>query len=123
MNADEHAQTAREFLEASAQEFEAEDILQASEKLWGAATHALMSVGQTEGLPIGSHRELSIAARHFTKERNDDSLYSGFKIAEQFHINFYHGYMDDWQIADGREYVRRFVERLLGELTPRTLAD
>lgn len=91
--------------------------------MWGAATHALMSVGQTEGLPIGSHRELSMAARHFTRERNDDSLYSGFKVAGQFHINFYHGYMENWQIADGREYVRRFMERLLGDPTPRASAD
>ena len=113
MNADKHAQTARKFLEASAREFEAEDILQASEKLWGAAAHALMSVGMMEGLPVGSHRDLSMAARLLTSEYNDDSIYSGYKVAERFHANFYHGFMDDWQIEDGREDVREFVERLL----------
>ncbi len=115
MNSDEHAQIARDFLSASAREFEAEDILQASEKLWGAAAHALMSVGQMEGLPIGSHRDLRMAARHLTNARNDDSIYSGYKVAEKFHANFYHGFMEKFQISEGREDVREFVEHLLGE--------
>ncbi len=100
-------------MEASAREFEAEDVLQASEKLWGAAMHALMAIGQMEGLPVGSHRELRMAARHLTNLRNDVSIYSGYKVAERFHANFYHGFMEDFQISEGREDVREFVVRLL----------
>ena len=42
-----HAATANEFLDASDQEFAAGDHLQASEKLWGAATHAVMAVASS----------------------------------------------------------------------------
>ena len=45
-----HAATANEFLDASEQEFAAGDHLQASEKLWGAATHAAMAVAQRRGV-------------------------------------------------------------------------
>ena len=120
MNAKEHVQTAWEFLEASDREFEAGDILQGSEKLWGAATHALMAVMQSNGQTMKSHREMQNAARRLAIERNDVLILAGFDAAERFHINFYHGYMEDWQIADGREDVREFVERLLpnGTLEP-----
>ena len=60
-----------------------------------------------------SHREMQNAARRLAIERNDVLILAGFDAAERFHINFYHGYMEDWQIADGREDVRGFVERLL----------
>ena len=118
MNANEHVQTAREFLEASDREFEAGDKLQASEKLWGAATHALMAVIQAEGQTSKSHRDLRITARRLAIERNDLLIGIGFETAEKFHINFYHGFMDDWQIADGREDVHEFVKRLLPDLSP-----
>ena len=39
-----HAQTAREFLIAAGREFETGDKLQGSEKMWGAAAHAIMAV-------------------------------------------------------------------------------
>lgn len=113
MNSEEHANTAREFLETSARAFESEDILVASEILWGAAAHALMAVGQRSGLPIGSHRDLRMAAKHLTIELNDDSIYIGYKAAERFHVNFYHGFMDDLQIYVGRRDVRDFIMRLI----------
>lgn len=115
MNVEEHKATAREFLAASDREFEAGDVLQGSEKLWGAATHALMAVMQSNGQAMKSHREMQNAARRLAIERNDVLIVAGFDAAEKFHINFYHGYMDDWQIEDGREDVREFVERLLPE--------
>ena len=45
-----HSRTAQEFLAASDREFAAGDALQASEKLWGAAAHAIMAVAQQQGL-------------------------------------------------------------------------
>ena len=118
MNANEHVQTAREFLEASDREFEAGDKFQASEKLWGAATHALMAVMQEDGQVGKNHRELRGAVRRLAKERNDPFIRIGFEVAEKFHANFYHGFMEDFQVSEGREDVREFVKRLLPDLSP-----
>ena len=120
MNAKEHVQTAREFLEASDREFKAGDILQASEKLWGAATHALMAVMREEGHDVGTHKALGRAAERLSAERGDPIIGLGFGIAEKFHANFYHAFMEEDQIERGRKSVREFVERLLpnGTLEP-----
>ncbi len=45
----EHIQIAQDFLVKAEQEFVAGDILQGSEKLWGAATHAIMDNAQLKG--------------------------------------------------------------------------
>ena len=118
MNAKEHVQTAREFLEASDREFEAGDQLQASEKLWGAVTHALIAVMQEEGQNIGTHRELRRTAERLATERDDLRIRLGFEVAEKFHANFYHGFMEDFQVERGREDVREFVHLLLPEPPP-----
>ena len=120
MDSNEHVQTAQEFLEASDREFDAGDILQGSEKLWGAATHALMAVMQDDGRLIKNHRELRRAVRRLAVRREDEFIRTGFEVAEKFHVNFYHGFMEDFQISEGREDVREFVERLLpnGTLEP-----
>ena len=109
----EHVQTAREFLDAADDEFAAGDVLQASEKMWGAASHAVMAIAQQRGWPYGSHRALSNAVRQLAEEQPDESLRSEFSTAEGFHANFYHGYLEDFQIEDYRVIIRRFVNRML----------
>jgi hypothetical protein len=112
----EHVQTAREFLEASDGEFAAGDVLQGSEKMWGAASHAVMAVAQQQGWPYGSHRALKMAVRRMSEEYEDQALRDRFVAAEQLHANFYHGFLEDYQIDDSRELVRDFVARVLALL-------
>ena len=113
MNAEEHVETAREFLAASDREFEAGDKFQASEKLWGAATHALMAL-MTEEVKIGKgHREFEVAVRRLADKRGDHHIRLGFIIAEKFYYNSQFGFMEDWQIADDREHLREILARVL----------
>ena len=113
MTPSEHEETARRFLEESDREFESGDELQACGKLWGAATHALMAALQSEGRNSGKHRELREAALRLADERDDPAIQSGFAIAEKFHANFYHGFMEEYQIELDRPLVRAFVEGVL----------
>lgn len=115
MQVQEHAQTAWEFLDDADLQFAAGDILQGSEKLWGAAAHAVMTAAQQQGLPFGTHHALKTAADQIAEDRSDPSLEAGFFAAQQFHANFYHNFMEDDDIARGRTLVRRFVERVLIE--------
>jgi hypothetical protein len=64
----EHVQTAREFLEAAAEEYDA---------------------------PI---------------------LRAEFGMAEMLHANFYHGFMEDYQLNNTRELARDFVTQVLALL-------
>lgn len=111
-----HAVTAQEFLEASGREFAAGDHLQASEKLWGAATHAVMAVAQQREWPHRSHRSLKNAVGQIVVETSDDGYAAGFLAAEKFHKNFYHDEMEDFEIEHDRPLVHRFVARILALL-------
>ena len=109
----EHVQTAQEFLEKAEAEFEAGDILQGSEKLWGAATHAIMANAQLRGWNFGSHRAMAQAVDRLAEEVGDTSLQDGFGVSEKCHANYYHDFMEDYELTRARTIVPRFVNRLL----------
>ena len=119
MQVREHAETAREFLVASDKEFEADDLVQASEKLWGAAAHAVMAVAQERGWYHRSHRSLKNAVTRLAREQGDPTLEMQFGLAEKFHRNFYHDDMEDWERDVDRPHVHDFVERVLALLGSR----
>ena len=113
MQTRDHVRTAREFLTAADREFEAGDHLQASEKLWGAASHALIAVAQQRNLPHGSHRALKNATQLLVAETGDMALLAGFLAAQKFHANFYHDFMEDFDLDADRPTVKDFVDRLM----------
>ena len=90
--------------------------MQASEKLWGAATHAVMAAAVQRDWRCRSHRELKNAVRQLSIEFDDRTLPGGFGVAEKFHRNFYHDEMPDYEIEEDRPTVRDFVNALLGHL-------
>ena len=109
----EHAETAREFLIASDEEFDNGDILQGAEKLWGAAAHAVMAVAQERGWGHNSHRSLKNAVNRISVELEDPYIETSFGLAEKFHRHFYHDSMEDFERQVDRPHVKRFVERML----------
>ena len=116
MLTDDHAAKALEFLAQSDAEFAAGDRLQASEKLWGAATHAIMAAAQQRGWRHGSHRSLKEAAEQLSDDHNDPLVEYGFLAAEKFHRNFYHDNMEDFELDSDRPKVHDFVHRVLALL-------
>ena len=113
MEQEDHGRQAREFLTASDLEFADGDRLQASEKLWGAATHAVMAVALRRDWQCRSHRALSNVVVRLQQETGDTQLTSGFGIAEKFHRNFYHDEMPDYEVERDRPTVHEFVNRML----------
>ena len=116
MTAAEHAQTARDFLAASDQEFAAGDHLQGSEKLYGAATQAIIAICQQRGWRYHSHRDMKNAVTNLTREQDDHFINTGFIAAENFHRNFFHDHMEDYEVEADRPSVHLFVARLLALL-------
>ena len=117
MSALEHAQTARDFLVASDREFAAGDHLQGSEKLYGAATQAIIAICQQRGWRYKSHRAMQQAVAGIAQEYDDDNiadaLTGGYIAAERLHEHFFHGHLEDYQREINRPAVHRFVARLL----------
>ena len=113
MTIPEHAQTARDSLAASDLEFAAGDHLQGSEKLYGAATQAIIAICQQRGWRYSSHRAMKQAVAEIAREQGEIFIVSGFSTAERFHANFFHDHMEDYDIAAERPAVHHFVARLL----------
>ena len=120
MTIPEHAQTARDFLAASDREFAAGDHLQGSEKLYGAATQAVIAICQQRGWRYKSHRAMQQAVSEIAREQHDDTIADaitgGFSAAERFHENFFHDHLEDYEREAYRPTVHHFVNRLLGLL-------
>ena len=108
----EHTHTAQDFLQEADREFAEGRTQEASAKLWGAATHAVMSISQQRGWQFGTHYDLKMAVKRLADEYDDPMIAGGFLAAEMFHANFYYGFMEDFQIDIDRPKVRRFVERI-----------
>ena len=96
--------------------FAAGDHLQASEKLWGAASHAVMAVADQRGWECRSHRAMKNSVQRIYQENDDLLVRGGFLAAEKFQQNFYHDEMEEQEIIDDRPFVHEFVHRMLSYL-------
>ena len=114
MTVEEHLQAALQFLEHSDREFEAVDIMQGSEKLWGAASHALTAIAKQRGWAFSKYNHRRNAVRRLAEEYQDDLLVASHSVALKFHANFYHDTMEDQEIEDDRPVVHNFVRRIVG---------
>ncbi len=110
---EEHVQAALDFLDHSDREFESGDIMQGSEKLWGAASHAVMAAAKKRGWRFSKYNAREVVADRIAEEYNDTFLASGLSIAQKFHANFYHDTMEDNEITRDRPLVHDFVHRII----------
>ena len=109
----EHAQTALDFLEKADRHFAEGDQIQASEKLWGAAAHAVMAVAIERGWSHTSHPATKRAAERLAEEHGDPFIAYGFGVAEKFHKDFYHLFLEEYEWVADRPKISDLVTRVL----------
>ena len=109
----ENTEQALKFLAQSDAEFASGDDRQGAEKLYGAATQAIIAASKQRGWGYRSHRDNKNATQRLATEYDDESLVSGFGIAERFHVHFHHGDLEDYQMAIDRPVVRNYVQRMI----------
>lgn len=117
MQSAEHAQESRRLVERAQREFDAGDLPIASELLWGAAAHAIMSVAVARDWPIDSHGSFKAAIMRISTEQRADHWHSDFDNAENLHAHFYHHNLPPDEIAHQRQRTELLISRLL-RLTP-----
>ncbi len=108
----EYVAQALEFLSQSEAEFAAGDTRQGAEKLYGAACQVVMAAAKQRGWGYRSHRDNKNTAIRLADEYGDLSLSLGFAAAERFHVHFFHGDMEDYQIDGDRPQVGAYVRRM-----------
>ena len=112
MLATQHITLASQFLSDADIEYDAGDIFQASEKLWGAATHVVIAEMQRRGIRANKHATMMQFVKNFAEDVDEPILFAWFKSAEALHSNFYHGWMENHQFEASRDLVHLFVKRM-----------
>ncbi len=103
-----------ELLRQAAQELEAGDVRQASEKGWGAAAQMIKAVAENRGWPHNSNSRLYEAANRLAQETGDREIRLLFNAAGNLHVNFY----ENWVTSEVVSVGLTDVELLLAKLEP-----
>ncbi len=94
-----YEEISRHLLEQAREELEKGDILQASDKVWGATAHAVKAVCQRMGWNHHAHNHIRSAASYIASEFGRDDLRLSFGYLESLHTNYYE---HQWELADVR---------------------
>jgi uncharacterized protein (UPF0332 family) len=87
--ATDYASQAREFLAKSREYLAVDDLHQASEKGWGAASHMLKAVAVMEGMEYRSHSDFNRLLNELALKLGNDQFRNLRGAANVLHINFY----------------------------------
>ena len=88
------------------------DLVQASEKSWGAAACALKFIAEQRGWLHQSHSLLFDISGQVAEELGRPDLRDLFAVAKSMHQNFY----ENWEPVDEVEYAVGRVKEYLAEL-------
>ena len=89
----EHILTGQDFLAKAEEALAQDDLLQASEKGWGAAARMVKAVAEGRGWEHSGHRELFQVVNRLANESGDLELRHLFHITNSLHSNFYENWM------------------------------
>ena len=110
--ATEHLQTSYIFIEQAEEELGRGDILQASEKAWGAAVHVVKAASVQRRWKHGKYGPLRANVQRIADECNDAELPPLFRLANSLHRNFYEDSLDEEDVRKSIGDVRVFLGKI-----------
>lgn len=106
----DHGQICAEFLRRSREYLAVGQLLQASEKGWGAAAHAAILIAGIRDWNYGEHWEFSgEVIPQLARETGNNAVHRWGRSANELHRNFYRDNKDDRQISEYLEDVTNLV--------------
>ncbi len=91
---------------------EERDLMQASEKYWGAVTALLSAIGEREDLPHYSHRDLKEITIYLTEKEGDPEYSRLFSSTETLHANSHHNFLKEKSFQAHREDTEKLIAKL-----------
>ena len=88
-----------------------EDLVQTSEKLWGAAALAVKMVAAKRRLKLKAHRMWDFASR-LSRESRDEEIITFFHVANSLHRNFYENQMNKASLEVAIRNIEQLIEKL-----------
>ncbi len=109
-SAERHAEISGVFMEHAEELLEDGDMLQASEKAWGAVAHCIKSIAQRRNWPSGTHEALGVIKDRLAAESDDPAkILSLYKIVGTLHTNFYEDNLDESKVRIGVRNARELI--------------
>lgn len=112
MRDDGYDETSKRFVAQAREEIDRGDLLQASEKLWGAAAHAVEAVARRRRWPHTSHRRLVEVVDKLVLETDQSDLRTLFNVAQSLHANFYENWLTKPFVEQTAGEIEEFVSRV-----------
>lgn len=109
-----HTRIALRFITAAESYLAEGDVIQASEKLWGATAHAIKVHCIRRSWRHGKYAHLLWAMRQLSRETRDNLWIDGFKVAYRNHLNFYTDEKNASDVERDLLRIRNLVRSLLG---------
>ena len=88
------------------------DTVQASEKAYGAVSHAVKSYGELRGWNHFNHHRVGLILDQLRDEENDPTLTESYDAVESLHKNFFEYEMDPTRVKDRVDTARNLVDKL-----------
>ncbi len=110
--ADDHMAISRVFVDHARNELRLGNNLQASEKVWGAAAHAIKAIAIERGWRHQKHGYLFDIVSHIAKERGRPDFSDKMAIAGFYHTNFYENEFGEDDIRRAISTIEQFVNEL-----------
>ena len=109
----DHVQISHRFLDHAQKELNKGNRLQASEKVWGAVSHALKSIAEQRGWQHPDHASSGIISDQLGLEFNRRKRFdAAFGVAERMHQNYYRNIAEADTIQSAIEIAEGFVAEL-----------
>jgi hypothetical protein len=111
----EHYQTLGDKYLTEAKEFLSKgDLVQTSEKLWGATALAVKMVAAKRGLKLEKHGSLFGFIDRLSEESGDEDMVRFFHSANSLHRNFYEHQMTQRTVEIAARDVEQLITKLRG---------
>lgn len=107
-----YAAISQRLLRQAQVELDASDLLQASDKAWGAAAHAIKAVAEKWGWYHKGHYRLTAVVDFIAYERDRQDLLALYSEPSLMHFNYYeHEYFED-RVQTAIDSTRAFVDEM-----------
>ena len=109
----EHYQALSEkYFEEAKELLKKRDLVQASEKFWGATALTIKMLAAKRGLKLEEHGSLWAFINILAMENNDRDIIGLFHVANGLHKNFYENEMPREAVEVSAEDIEKLIEKL-----------
>ena len=107
-----YAEISRRLIGQADEELSKGDLIQTSDKVWGAVAHAVKAVAEQRGWRHNNHSLLFAVVAQLSDETGRPDMRNMFRSAIAMHQNFYEAWMAESDVRAGLEDAKIYLPDL-----------